>query len=155
MTIIDYFEQPQERQNHWQIEIEKGNWAAAKFLYKQLQKGGVKARYGEATRLLLLTEADELLAFCTLAEQDEIETDLTPWIGFVYTFPKHRGSRYSQKLINHALELAKTDGHKQVYLSSNEVGLYEKYGFKPMLKMTNVWGEETQAFVCETPPTIL
>ena len=147
MTIIDYFEQPQERQNHWQTEIGKGDWRAAGFLYEQLQKENVKPRYGETTRLLLLTEADELMAFCTLAEKDEIETDLTPWIGFVYTFPKHRGHRYSEKLIKHALSLAAKDGYKRVYISSNEVGLYEKYGFKPLQKMTDVWGGETQVFV--------
>ena len=149
MTIIDYFEQPQERQEYWKNEIAKGDWVAAKFLYEQLQNNNVKARYGESTRLFLLTEGEELLAFCTLAEHDEIETDLTPWIGFVYTFPKHRGSRYSEKLIKHALELAASDGHKQVYISSREVGLYEKYGFRPLQKMTDVWGGETQVFVYE------
>lgn len=149
MTIIDYFEQPQERQEYWQEEIAKGDWRAAGFLHEQLQNNNVKPRYGETTRLLLLTEGEELLAFCDLAEKDEIETDLTPWIGFVYTFPKHRGNRHSEKLINHALELAKSDGHKQVYISSNEVGLYEKYGFKPLQKMTDVWGGETQVFVFE------
>ena len=149
MTIIDYFEQTQEQQSHWQTEIAKGDWVAAKFLYEQLQKDNVKPRYGNTTRLLLLTEAEELIAFCDLAEHDEIETELTPWIGFVYTFPKHRGSRYSEKLIKHALSLAKADGHKRVYISSREVGLYEKYGFKPLQKMTDVWGEETQVFVYE------
>ena len=147
MTITDYFEQPQEQQEHWQKEIAKGDWRAAKFLYEHLQNDNVKPRYGETTRLLLLTEGDELLAFCTLAEKDEIETELTPWIGFVYTFPGHRGHRYSEKLIKHALSLAKADGHKQVYISSNEVGLYEKYGFKPLQKMKDVWGGETQIFV--------
>ena len=149
MTIIDYFEQSQKRQEYWKNEIAKGDWVAAKFLYEQLQNNNVKARYGESTRLFLLTEGEELLAFCTLAEQDEIETDLTPWIGFVYTFPKHRGRRYSEKLIKHALELAKSDGHKQVCISSREVGLYEKYGFEPLQKMTDVWGGETQVFVRE------
>lgn len=149
MTIIDYFEQPQERREYWQREIAKGDWRAAEFLYEQLQNDNVKPRYGETARLFLLTEGDELLAFCTLAEHDEIETELTPWIGFVYTFPKHRGHRRSQRLINHALSLAKADGHKQVYISSNEVGLYEKYGFRPLQKMTDVWGGETQVFVYE------
>ena len=149
MTIIDYFEQSIERQEYWRDEIAKGDWRAAKFLYEQLQNDNVKPRYGESTRLLLLTEGEELLAFCTFAERDEIETELTPWIVFVYTFPSHRGNRYSQKLINHALSFAKADGCKQVYISSNEVGLYEKYGFKPLTKMTDVWGEETQVFVYE------
>ena len=147
MTITDYFEQTIERQLYWQKEIAKGDWRAAKFLYEHLQNDNVKPRYGETTRLLLLTEGDELLAFCDLAEKDEIETELTPWIGFVYTFPGHRGHRYSEKLIKHALSLAKADGHKQVYISSNEVGLYEKYGFKPLQKMKDVWGGETQIFV--------
>ncbi|MCH5201063.1 MAG: GNAT family N-acetyltransferase [Oscillospiraceae bacterium] len=149
MTIIDYFEQPQERQEYWQEEIAKGDWRAAEFLHEQLKNNNVKPRYGETTRLLLLTEGEELLAFCDLAEKDEIETDLTPWIGFVYTFPDHRGHRCSQKLINHALSLAASDGYKRVYISSNEVGLYEKYGFKPLQKMTDVWGGETQVFVFE------
>ena len=149
MTIIDYFEQSQEWQEYWKKEIAKGDWVAAKFLYEQLQNNNVKARYGESTRLFLLTEGEELLAFCDLAERDEMETDLTPWIGFVYTFPKHRGNRHSEKLIKHALELAKSDGHKQVYISSREVGLYEKYGFKPLQKMKDVWGDETQVFIFE------
>ena len=147
MTIINYFEQPQERQEYWKNEIAKGDWRAAKFLYEQLQNNNVKPRYGETTRLFLLTEGDELLAFCTLAEHDEIETELTPWIGFVYTFPNHRGHRHSEKLIKNALRLAADDGHKQVYISSNEVGLYEKYGFRPLQKMTDLWGGETQVFV--------
>ena len=149
MTIIDYFEQPQERQVYWRNEIAKGDWVAAKFLFEQLQNNNVKARYGESTRLFLLTEGDELLAFCDLAEHDEIETELTPWIGFVYTFPEHRGHRRSEKLIKHALSLAAKDGYKRVYISSREVGLYEKYGFKPLQKMTDVWGGETQVFFYE------
>lgn len=149
MTITDYFEQTQEWREHWKAEISKGDWVAAKFLFEQLQNNNVKARYGETTRLLLLTEGEELLAFCTLAEHDEIETELTPWAGFVYIFPKYRGNRHSEKLINHARKLAKDDGYKRLYISSNEVGLYEKYGFRLLQKMEDVWGGETQVFVCD------
>ena len=38
---------------------------------------------------------NKLISFCTYAELDEIQpTDLTPWIGFAYTFPEYRGNRY-------------------------------------------------------------
>ena len=154
MRIIEYFEQTNDMQKYLREQIVQGDWRAAKYLYEVLEQGKLKERYGESTRLLLLVEDSELLAFCTLAEQDEIteeetEPGMKPWIGFVYTFPNHRGNRHSEKLIQHACELAKQDGYEKVFLSSNEVGLYEKYGFGFLKMMHTVWSEETQVFMKE------
>ncbi len=178
MRIIEYFEQTNELQKYLREQIVQGDWRAAKYLYELLEQGKLKERYGESARLLLLVEEStnedlpdalretvredvteglqraELLAFCTLAERDEIaeeetEPDMKPWIGFVYTYPEYRGNRYSERLINHTCTLAKRDGYKKVYLSSNEVGLYEKYGFVFLKRMHTVWGEETQVFMKE------
>lgn len=151
MRIIEYFEQTDELQKYLREQIVKGDWRAAKYLYEMLEQGKLKERYGKSTRLLLLVEDMKLLAFCTLAERDEIteeemEPGMKPWIGFVYTYPEHRGHRYSEKLIRHACEVAGKDGYKKVYLSSNEVELYEKYGFVFLKRMHTVWDEETQVF---------
>ncbi len=175
MRIIEYFEQTKELQQYLREQIVRGDWRAAKYLYEMLTQGKLKEQYGESTRLLLLVgnapnvtaaetvwgeseddvaeglQAPELLAFCTLAERDEIteeemEPGMKPWIGFVYTYPEHRGHRYSEKLIRHACEVAGKDGYKKVYLSSNEVGLYEKYGFVFLKRLRTIWGEETQVF---------
>ena len=151
MRIIEYFEQTKELQMYLREQIVQGDWRAAKYLYEVLEAGQLKERYGESTRLLLLVEDDKLLAFCTLAERDEIveeemTPDMKPWIGFVYTFPTHRGHRYSEKLIQYACGLAKRDGYEKVYLSSNEVGLYEKYDFVFRERLHTVWGDETQVF---------
>ena len=151
MKIIEYFEQTKELQKYLREQIVQGDWRAAKYLYEVLEAEKLKAQYGESTRLLLLMEEDKLLAFCTLAERDEIveeetEPGMKPWIGFVYTYPTHRGNRYSEKLIRYACCLAKQDGYGKVYLSSNEVGLYEKYGFIYLKRLHTLWGEETQVF---------
>ena len=161
MRIIEYFEQTKKLQKYLREQIVQGDWRAAKYLYEVLEAGQLKERYGESARLLLLVEdgsteetslhKPELLAFCTLAERDEIvpeemTPDMKPWIGFVYTFPLHRGHRYSEKLIDYACELAKKDRYEKMYLSSNEIGLYEKYGFVFLKMMHTVWGEETQVF---------
>ncbi len=154
MRIIEYFEQTNELQQYLREQIVQGDWRAAKYLYEVLEQGILKERYGESTRLLLLIKDRELIAFCTLAERDEIaeeemEPGMKPWIGFVYTYPEHRGHRYSERLINYACTLAKRDGYKKVYLSSNEVGLYEKYGFVLLKMLHTVWDEETQVFMKE------
>ena len=133
MKIIEYLKQTIEEQNYWREQIVQGDWRAAKYLYDVLEKEELQERYGAETRLLLLVE-------------EEMAPDMKPWVGFVYTFPEYRGNRYSEKLINYACELAKQDGYENMYLSSNEVGLYEKYGFVFLRRMHTVWNEETQVF---------
>ena len=133
MKIIEYLKQTIEEQNYWREQIVQGDWRAAKYLYDVLEKEELQERYGAETRLLLLVE-------------EEMAPDMKPWVGFVYTFPEYRGNRYSEKLINYACELAKQDGYENMYLSSNEVGLYEKDGFVFLRRMHTVWNEETQVF---------
>jgi GNAT superfamily N-acetyltransferase len=63
------------------------------------------------------------------SDMDDIpDTDLTPWMGFVYTFPDYRGRRLTGKLISRVREKAREDGFDNVYISTGETGLYEKYG---------------------------
>lgn len=47
------------------------------------------------------------------------DTKLTPWIGFVYTFPNYRGNRYIGKLISYAEEVAKLQGFTNVYINGS------------------------------------
>lgn len=62
-------------------------------------------------KVLMLVDGENLISFCTFADKDDIQpTELTPWIGWVYTFPHYRGHRYVGKLLSYAEALAKTDG---------------------------------------------
>ena len=147
MNVIEFFEQTRSAQSDWTDRIAKGDWRAAPYLAKVLREDSFQHRYGPNGRVLLLTDDDNLVSFCTLVAQDEIVgTSLLPWIGFVYTFPAYRGHRYSEKLIHHACSLAKAGGYSHVYLSSDETGLYEKYGFLLYKYMRTVDGDLTQVF---------
>ena len=93
MKVINFFDS--DRQNHWLNEIKRSDWNAGQFLYELLRDNRLKELCGESTKVLLLTDGDALVSFCTYAEQDDIrEPSLTPWVGFVYTFPEYRGNRY-------------------------------------------------------------
>ena len=146
MKIIDYFRA--EDPSHWLNEMEKCDWDAGQYLHELLQSDSLKELVGENTRVLLLTEGEKLISFCTLAEKDDIQpTDLTPWIGFVYTFPAFRGQGYAEKLMRHAEELAKADGAASVHVSTNHVGLYERYGSTFFGMMKDVGGEDSRVYV--------
>ena len=145
MEIINYF--TSDRKDHWLGELQKSEWIAGKYLYELLRDHKLTGLCGEATEVFLLVEGDELLSFCTYAEQDEVrEPSLTPWVGFVYTFPEHRGKRLVGKLLKEAYEQAKKDGHKYIYISTGETGLYEKYGYSFWKMMKDVEGGESRVY---------
>ena len=128
LEIIEYFET--QEQEYWMNEIGKSDWEAGKLLCKLLAENKLRELCGQSTKVFLLVHGNELISFCTLAEQDEIDDPKkTPWIGFVYTFPKHRGHYYMGQLIEKACDTAKERGDKTIYISTDATGLYEKYGF--------------------------
>lgn len=147
MTVINYFEA--KDRTHWLHEMEKSDWGAAHFLCDLLKSNTLAELTGEV-RLLLLTEGDALISFCTLAARDDIQpTTFTPWIGWIYTFPAYRGHRYAALLLAEAERLAKADGHTHTYISTNHVGLYEKYGYTFSCMMKDVGGEDSRVY-CKT-----
>lgn len=149
MRVIDFFASPDRE--HWLSEIEKCDWRAGDFLRELISTGRFFETLGGTSKLLLLTEEDELISFCTLAERDEIQdTGLTPWIGFVYTFPEHRGHRCFGLLLNEAKRLAAEAGFEKIYLSTDHIGLYEKYGFEYVCSAVTVYGDRTRCYITHT-----
>ena len=127
MEILSYFDTANREQ--WMEQIGGSDWTAGQFLHELLRDNRFHSKAGESAQLLLLTDGSRLASFCTYAERDDIpDSDLTPWMGFVYTFPEFRGRRLMGKLIRRVKELARADGKDYVYISTDHTGLYEKYG---------------------------
>lgn len=145
MEVIDYFSCHSPA--HWLSQIQKSDWSAGQYLYKLLCENKFKFIFGETSKVLLLANGNELVSFCTYAGIDDIQpTDLTPWIGFVYTFPAYRKQGCAGKLLNHCEQLAKNDKVKAVYISTNHVGFYEKYGYEFYKTMKDIAGEYSRVY---------
>lgn len=145
MQIVNYFSD--NRQEHWRAQIASNEWRAAKFLADLLTKNTFHNAVGKGT-VFLLTDGDELVSFLTLSERDCIDApEYTPWIGFVHTAPEYRGHRHIGKLIDHACAAACEHGAAQVYLATDHVGLYEKYGFTYLENRMSVHGEDCRVYV--------
>ena len=146
MKVIEYFKS--DRQEHWLSEIRRSDWRAGAYLHDLLEKGTFFEEAGEGSRVLLLTDGDELIAFCVYAEKDDIRpTELTPWVGFVYTFPEHRGHRYAGLLFDEVERLAREEETPAVYLSTDHEGLYEKYGWEFLAQMKDRRGGLSKVYV--------
>jgi GNAT superfamily N-acetyltransferase len=136
-----------EDNKYWLSQIKKSDWGAGQYLYDLLRKNELKELCGETTKVFLLTDDQQLLSFCTLAEEDDVrDTGLNPWIGFVYTFPHYRGHRYMKILLEFAYATAKSYGARQIYISTGETGLYEKYGYSFYQRMKDMNGEDSRVY---------
>ncbi len=145
MQVIDYF--ASDRPEFWLEKIKKSDWGGGQFLYELLNENKLKNAVGEKARVLMLTDGEELVSFCTYAEKDDIQpTALTPWIGFVYTFPEYRGHRYVGKLFLEIERLARAEQVQTSYISTNHDGLYEKYGCEFYQMMTDMQGEPSRVY---------
>ena len=146
MEIIEYYKST--AQDYWQNQIKAGDWSAAELLYQWLRDNKLKDICGAATEVYLLIEGKNLVSFAILAEQDEIEApELTPWIGFVYTFPAYRGQHRAGELLAHICQKLQAKKVPNVYVSTEEIGLYEKYGFRFLQMMTTREGKTTRVYI--------
>ena len=146
MEIIEFFSS--DRKEHWIAQIKKSNWNAGDFLAYLLEEGKLKDTLGKTALVLMLVDEDELISFCTFAPLDDIQpTSLSPWIGFVYTFKEYRGNRYVGRLLDYGECLATIMGKENIYISTNHIGLYEKYGYQFLQISKDIEGDDTRIYV--------
>ena len=108
LQIKDYYQLDSQEQKYWLAKTGESDWRAGKYLFQLLSDNEFKNLCGQKSTVFLLTQNKDLLSFYTFAEHDDIpDTELTPWIGFVFTFPAFRGKRHIAKLMDHICFLAK------------------------------------------------
>ena len=113
------------------------SWRAGKTLSQDMSD---KA-FTDWERVIVALHENDIAGYCTVAKRDCIpDVPYTPYIGYMFVHEKYRGHRLSQKLISYAMSYLKALGFHHVFLVSDHINLYEKYGFKVIDKKTAPWG---------------
>lgn len=127
-------------------QIRAFDWDAAKFLADILEQNRFDQLLGGGD-LFIMLDGDGVVSFATLARNDCVKDDTRfPWIGFVFTAPEYRGHRYSEKIIDAAYNEAIERGHSRVYLATDHIGFYEKYGFTYLETRIDIYNEESRVY---------
>ena len=149
MKIISYFESGDRASLI--AKIKACDWSAARFLAELLEKGTFHDTLGGWGELYLLMDGGDLVSFATFTGQDAVRDEsLTPWIGFVYTVPAYRGRRRAGLLLEHARTQAAIRGYGRIYIGTDHVGLYEKYGYTYQENRVDCWGDEMRVLYRDT-----
>lgn len=144
MEIFKFHES--ENKSFWIEGIRRCDWGAAKFLADILEQNKFDQMLGGGD-LFIMTDGDKLVSFCTLTKNDCVKDDsLFPWIGFLFTVPEYRGHRFSEKIICAAYSEAMKRGHNRVYLATDHIGFYEKYGFIYLENRIDIYNEDSRIY---------
>jgi len=99
----------------------------------------------------LLLKNDEIIGFYQLIEQElVIRKDLSPWIAPLFIDKSERGRAFGALLLEHARKMAGKLGYKKVYLATDHILYYEKYGFREIGLDNFKWGRPTKIYEHDT-----
>jgi len=120
------------------------SWSAGKNLAKEMR---IKS-FRDWERVFVALDNTHIAGYCTFVKMDCIpNVPYTPYISFVFVGEEYRGNRLSEKLINFALEYAKDKGFNKVYIVSDHVNLYEKYGFVKVDEKPAPWNPDAMEMI--------
>jgi N-acetylglutamate synthase-like GNAT family acetyltransferase len=93
--------------------------------------------------------SDKIMGCAGLLTNDFISCmDLWPWLSAIYIDEHYRGNAYGSLLITRLKQDAAKAGFPKVYLSTNHIGYYEKYGFEYVCAGYHPWGESSRVYEC-------
>ena len=125
---------------------ENCSWVVGKHLAQILRENN----FLEWEAIFATVSEDEIIGFCTFLKTDYYpENKYSPWISSIFVDENFRGNRISFSMIEKAIEHAKIWNFKKVYIPSDMVGFYEKYGFGKIDELLNYDGDIDNIFVKE------
>lgn len=97
--------------------------------------------------VLGLVDNDLMIGFISLFKNDvDYRNDLTPWYATMYIKEKYRGNGFSKILNDAILNEARKLGYQRVYLKTDLINYYEKFGAKYVETLSN--GEKLYYIDC-------
>lgn len=99
----------------------------------------------------LLYDGDRTIGCAGLIANDFISRmDLYPWVCSLYVELAYRGHGYGALLLEKALDDARASGFPRLYLCTDHVGYYERYGFEFLGMGHHPWGESSRIYWKDT-----
>ena len=145
MRMVSIREHPnyRERAIHYFQQRWKSVWP---IIYEDCITHCINAR-NDLPQWYLLEKEDTIIGGAGLITNDFISRgDLYPWVCALFVNEEERGNAYGTLLLNKAKQDAKKFGYDHLYLCTEHIGYYEKYGFEYIGQGYHPWEEASRIY---------
>lgn len=143
MNIISVLDNPESMQKIFEYVFSK--WGSEKTY--NLYKDCISHCAVPFPNWYLLIDEEKPIGCAGLISNDFISRiDLYPWLCALYIEREYRGKAYGSLLIERIKTDAKKLGFKNLYLCTDHIGYYEKYGFFYIGDGYHPWGESSRIY---------
>ena len=119
------------------------SWVAGPHLAGMLREN----RFTDWEAVFAAMQGEEIIGYCTFLKTDYYpENRYWPWISSMFVGESHRGQGVCGMLIEGAVRYAREQGFQRVYIPSDMVGFYERYGFAKIDELVNYGGDVDSIF---------
>ena len=128
MKVYNILEKKEYLNEVLDLELREWGTYSKENLTKKIKKVNELLKLKNFAKLILL-DKDNLIGFISLFPTDgEERKDLTPWYATMYVKKEYRGKGYSKILNDALLNYAKEKGYQKIYLKTDLINYYEKFG---------------------------
>lgn len=143
---ISRIEKNSEKWNELISYAQSCSWIVGRHLADMMKRNA----FTEWESVFAAVSEDKVIGFCTFLKTDYYpENRYSPWISSIFVDESYRGNRISEKMIETVISYAKEQGFSKVFIPSDMIGFYEKYGFIKIDEMQNFSGDIDNIFVKE------
>lgn len=138
MKIIDIKQNKKYLKQYYKICIETWSNNKTNINKRVKDKLNNNSNLDNKISILGITINNKLVGFISLFKSDyELKKELTPWYSTMYVIKEYRNKGYSKILNDLILKEAKSLGYNKVYLKTDLLNYYEKFGFKYLETLDN------------------
>lgn len=103
-----------------------------------------------------MEQEKEMIGFYQLINNDNLthHTELSPFVSALYVDERIRGCGFGELMLIHAKYEAAGLGFEKLYVTTDHIGYYEKYGFREIGLDIDTWGNPTKIYEAYTPSEI-
>ena len=128
------------------VDYFSSKWGVARSVYQDCISNSLTTK-SALPRWYLMLKNDEIIGSYGLIVNDfTSRQDLWPWLCAVYIEEKERGKALVERLLDHGRREASTLGFSTVYLSTDHVGLYEKYDWRYIGQGYGISGDDHRIY---------
>jgi GNAT superfamily N-acetyltransferase len=142
--IISVREQPEYFERA--VDYFASKWGIERKIYEDSISDGI-ATTNPLPRWYLLLKDDKIAGSYGLIENDFMaRKDLYPWLCALYVEETERGKGLGSQLLTHGRQEARELGFDKLYLCTDHIDYYERYGWRFFGLEESEWGGNTRVY---------